>query len=191
MSWDLLDTDDPTRQPSFSLSNRLRRACWGVAYALLFRPSPRLLHGWRSLLLRAFGAKLGRGVHVYPKVVIWAPWNLTIGDQSGIGDGAICYSMGMIRIGERVVISQGAHLCAGTHDYNDPAFRLQVRPINIRDRAWICADAFVGPGVTINEGAVLGARGVAMRDIPAWTVWAGNPAVQVKARVMRGGEGGS
>ena len=183
MSSELLDTQDPATQPTFTVGNRAKRAIWNTVYAFLFRPSPRPLHGWRSFLLRQFGAKLGKGVHVYPKAVIWAPWNLEIGDYSGVGDGAICYSMGKITIGKRVVISQGAHICAGTHDYQDPTFRLLMKPIEVHDQAWICAEAFVGPGVTIGAGAVLGARGVAFKDIPAWTVWAGNPCSFVKERV--------
>src|SRR4051812_33859179 len=103
--------------PSFSLGNRLARVGWGIVYATLFQWSPRPLHAWRALLLRLFGAKLGDGCHIYPKAVIWAPWNLECADQVGIADGAIIYNQARIRLGKRVVISQGAHLCSGTHDY--------------------------------------------------------------------------
>jgi len=185
MSSDLLTVTDGNRQASFSAANRAKRALWSVVYALLFRPSPRPMHAWRSMLLRAFGASIGRDCHVYPGVAIWAPWNLDFEDLVAIGDGAILYSMGRIKVGERTVISQGAHLCAGTHDYEDPSFQLVVRPITIGRKAWICADAFVGPGVTIGDGAVLGARGVAMKNLPPWSVWSGNPAVCIKQRSVQ------
>jgi putative colanic acid biosynthesis acetyltransferase WcaF len=55
-------------------------------------------------------------------------------------------------------------------------------PIVVEDYAWVAADAFVGPGVTVHEGAILGARGVALRDLEAWHIYSGNPAHKVKAR---------
>ncbi len=168
--------------PSFSMENRVARVAWGIVWGLLGRLSPRPLHAWRRFLLRCFGAEVGRGVHVYPRVRIWAPWNLEIGDLTGIGDGAILYSQGRIVIGQRVVISQGAHLCGGTHDYNQAGFPLVPKDIHIANDVWIAAEAFVHPGVTIGEGAILGARGVAVRDLEPWTIHAGNPAKAVKRR---------
>lgn len=182
---DLREPDDPRKEATFTVSNRIKRALWGLTYFLLFRPSPKPLHGWRSFLLTAWGAKMGRGCHVYPKVQIWAPWNLDIEDEAGIGDGVNLYSMGTIRVGKRAVISQGAHLCSGTHDYCDPSFRLFALPITVGPEAWICADAFLGPGVTIGEGAVIGARAVVTHDMPAWMVCAGNPCKPLKKREMR------
>lgn len=176
---------DPAREPSFSLGNRVARALWGVVWLMLVRPSPRPFHRWRALVLRLFGARLGRNVHVYPAVRIWAPWNLVIGDHVGIGDGVTLYSMAAITIGTRAVVSQGAHLCTGTHDYEDPRFQLRALPITIGNHAWICAEAFVGPGVQVGDGAVVGARAVAFRNVPAYTVVAGNPANHVKNRRFR------
>ena len=171
--------------PSFSVGNRLARLAWGVVYATLFRWSPRPLHAWRALLLRMFGAKLGEGCHIYPKAVIWAPWNLECAEQVGVADGAIIYNQALIRLGKRVVISQGAHLCSGTHDYSDSNFPLVAYPITVGDHAWIAADAFVHPGVTIGEGAVIGARAVVTKDMPAWMVCAGHPCQPMKPRVMK------
>src|SRR4051794_39923849 len=90
--------------PSFSLKNRLARVVWGGTYVLLFRYSPKPLHAWRSFLIRLFGGKVGNGVHVYPRVKIWAPWNLDLGDECGVANEAILYSQGKITIGKRVVI---------------------------------------------------------------------------------------
>lgn len=168
---------------SFSLSNRAARVVWNLVQGTLFRWSPRPLHGWRSFLLRLFGAKVGRGAHVYAGAKIWAPWNVDIGEETGVADGATLYSQGKITLGRRVVISQGAHLCAGTHDYEKPGFPLVTAPITVGDEAWIAAEAFVHPGVTIGEGAVIGARAVVTRSQPAWMVCAGNPARPLKPRL--------
>jgi len=167
---------------SFSVGNRLARVGWGLVQATLFHWSPRPLHSWRSCLLRLFGAKVGRGVHVYPGARIWAPWNIEIGDETGVADGAILYSQGKITLGRRVVVSQGVHLCTGTHDYERRGYPLITKPITVRDAVWIAAEAFVHPGVTIGEGSVIGARSVVTKDIPAWMVCAGFPCKPLKER---------
>jgi putative colanic acid biosynthesis acetyltransferase WcaF len=162
-------------------SELLRRVLWALAKPL-FRFSPRVFFGWRRLLLRLFGARVGRAVNIYNTAVIYFPWNLEIGDWSSIGEHALVYNLGTVRIGSNCTISQRAHLCAGTHDYSDPALPLLKPPIEIGDQAWVCADAFVGPGVTIGEGAVVGARAVAVREVEPWAVVAGNPARMVARR---------
>lgn len=179
----MLVDNDPFTGPSFPLSNRIRRATWALVYALLFRPSPRPLHAWRALLLRAFGAQMGERCHVYPGAKIWAPWNLQLGRYVGIADNVVLYNMDVISIGDHAVISQGAHLCGGTHDYDSRNFQLVAKPISIGARAWICADAFIHPGITIAEGVVIGARSVVHRNISeSWTVCAGHPCVKVGDR---------
>lgn len=179
----ILQDNDPFTQPSFSWQNRLMRAVWGGVWLLLFRPSPRIAHGWRRLLLRMFGARLGVHVHVHADVKVWAPWQLHIGDRVGIGSGVTLYNMAPIFIGNRCVISQGAHLCGGSHDIDSNNFQLIAKPIVLQDDVWICADAFVGLGVTVAQGCVVGARGVVVKTIAEpWTVWAGHPAVMKKLR---------
>ena len=172
--------------PSFSMRNRLARVAWGIVYALFFRPSPRPFHTWRRWLLTLFGARIAKGCHIYPGVRIWAPWNLTCGEECGVGDGAILYSQAQITLGRRVVISQGAHLCTGTHDYESEGFELFAKPITIGDHAWLAAECFVHPGVTVGEGAVVGARSVVTCDVPAWMVCAGHPCKPIKERKLKG-----
>lgn len=172
-------------QPSFSLSNRLARVGWGIVYNLLFRPSPRPLHEWRSFLLRCFGAKIGKDCHVYPSVKIWAPWNLVLDDGASMGDDVICYSIDTVHLGKRVVISQFAHLCTGTHDYTSPNFQLYARPIHIGANGWVCANSFIGPGVSVGEGSVIGAGSVVTKSMPDWMVCAGNPCKPLKPRIMK------
>ena len=170
-------------QASFSLQNRMARALWGVVWLLLFRPSPRPLHAWRRLLLRAFGATLGAHAKVYPNVKVWAPWNLRLGSYVAIGNGVTLYNMALLTIGSQCVVSQGAHLCGGTHDVNSPNFQLQASPITLGDHVWVCAEAFVGNGVSIAEGSVIGARAVVAKSITQpWTIWAGVPAKAIGSR---------
>jgi len=157
------------------------RALWGLVQPL-FTFSPRILWGWRRSLLRLFGAKVGRGVHIFPTVRIAIPWNLDVGDEVAIGDRAIIYNLGPVRIGEQVTISQGAHLCAGTHDYTRADMLLLKLPIEIDRGAWICADAFIGPGVCVGEFAIVAARAVAVKNVPARTIVAGNPIRIVRER---------
>lgn len=175
---------DTFTDPSFSLKNRLARVIWGFTYIILFKYTPKPLHSWRSFLLRCFGAKVGKGVHVYPKVLIWAPWNIEIGDETGIANGVMLYSQGKILIGNRVVISQGSHLCTGTHDYTKMGFPLYTKPIKIGDFAWLAAEVFVHPGIEIKEGCVIGARAVITKNMPAWMVCSGNPCSAIKERIF-------
>ncbi len=179
----ILQDNDPYRGPSFSLANRLMRGLWGVVYLLLFRISPRPVHAWRVLLLRIFGAQIGRGCHIYPNVKVWAPWNLSLGNYVGVADGVTLYCMDKVSVGDFAVISQGAHLCGGTHDYNSENFQLIAKPIGIGAHAWICAEAFIHPGVVVPEGAVIGARAVVPKSLAMpWVVYAGNPCHQVATR---------
>jgi putative colanic acid biosynthesis acetyltransferase WcaF len=133
-------------------------------------------------LLLLFGASLEADVRIRRTVRIECPWNLSIGRDSAVGDHTILYCLGPVRIGNRVAISQGAHICAGTHDYRFRSMPLVRASITILDDAWICADAFVGPGVVVHEGTILGARAVAMRSLEPWSIYLGNPAVLAKQR---------
>jgi putative colanic acid biosynthesis acetyltransferase WcaF len=173
---------DPYLRPAFTLSNRVRRTVWSVCRVLLYRMSPRPLHAWRAFLLRIFGARLGPNCHFYPGSKVWAPWNLVCADQVTAGDGAEIYNPAPITFGSHVILSQDAYVCGATHDYDDPAFPLIAYAMQLEAYAWICARASVAPGVNVGEGAVLGLGSVATRDLEAWTVYAGTPAVKVKAR---------
>jgi putative colanic acid biosynthesis acetyltransferase WcaF len=157
------------------------RVLWGLA-APLFRLSPRPLWGWRRTMLRLFGAHVGRDVHVYPTARITIPWNLTLGESCAVGDHAILYALGPITLGPRATVSQHAHLCAGSHDWRDPAMPLTKPPIVLGADVWVCADAFVGPGVTVGNRAILGARAVVVRNVAPSIIVAGNPARQIGSR---------
>lgn len=157
------------------------RALWGLG-RLVFRLVPRPFFELRSRILRIFGARIGRDVHIYPSAVIYLPWLLDIGDHSAIGEDALIYNLGQVSIGSRVTISHRAHVCAGTHDYTDASLPLIRANAWIEDEAWVCADAFVGPGVRVGAGGIVAARAVAVKDVEAGTIVAGNPARFVKHR---------
>ena len=170
---------------SFSLGNRLTRVVWMAAWLVLARFTPPPFHAWRRLILRAFGARVGKGARVHASVSVWLPGNLDLGENVLIGPGARLYNQGAIAIGARTVISQRAHLCASTHDIHDPNFQLVLRPITIGAGCWVAAEAFVGPGVTMHDGAVLGARAALFDDAEADSVYSGNPAALRKPRALR------
>lgn len=171
-----------------SSSNRLLRALWGLVYAVLFRPSPRPFHAWRNLLLRLFGARIDKTARIYPKARVWAPWNLRMGAFATLGDDVDCYCVDIITIGDHAVISQYSYLCGATHDFELAKRPLVPRPITIGHSCWIAADVFVGPGVTIGEGTVVGARSSVFSDLPAWKVCVGNPAKPTRDRVIKDAE---
>ena len=133
-------------------------------------------------MLRLFGAKVGRHVHIHPSVRIFHPWEFEIGDWSSIGFDALIYNLGKIRVGQHVTISQRAHLCAGSHDFRDPRMTLLKPPIRIGANVWVSAEAFLGPGVSVGEGSVVGAGAVVTRDVEPGIVVAGNPARKVARR---------
>lgn len=183
-----MNVDVSNYQSPLTPGNKLGRLLWGIVWALLFRPSPRLLFGWRRFLLRCFGAKVGKGAHVYPSARIWAPWNLEMGDHSCLSFSTDCYSVDKITIGPHATVSQYAYLCSAGHDIADPHMKLTHAPITIGQGAWVCAGAFVSPGITIGEGAVVAARAVVVKDVEPWDVVGGNPAKFIKKRELADSE---
>ncbi len=168
--------------PSFSLRHRLVRLLWRVVWALLAAWTPPPLHRWRIFLINLFGGRVDRSCFVYGSVRIWYPPNLTMAPAATLGPGVDCYTMGPVSLGDHAVVSQGAFLCTGTHDIRHPNFQIFARPIHIGADTWIAAEAFVGPGVTVGDGAVLGARAAAFRNLDPWTVYLGNPATPISQR---------
>ena len=141
-----------------------------------------MLWGWRRFLLRLFGAKVGGQVQIHPSVRVFIPWNLEIGDWSSVGFDALIYNLGPVRIGKKVTISQRAHLCGGSHDFRDPSMPLLKSPISIGDEVWVCADAFVGPDVSIGDQAVVAARAVVVKNVGPTEIVGGNPAKLIGTR---------
>jgi len=180
----MLNIQENRKAQKYSSKELMLRVLWTLCRPL-FCCSPRVCWGWRVFLLRCFGAKVGSNVHIFPSVRIFAPWSFSIGKDSSIGFDALVYNLGEVIIGDRVTISQRAHLCAGTHDYEDPALPLLKKRIALENDVWLCADSFVGPGVRVEQGAVVAARAVVCRDVSPLSVVAGNPAAEIKSRNMK------
>jgi putative colanic acid biosynthesis acetyltransferase WcaF len=149
---------------------------WWLVQALLFRPSPQVLYGWRAFLLRLFGAKIGRGVKIRPGVKITYPWRLTVGDYVWIGDGTELYTLAEVRIGNHVALAQDIAVITGSHNFRELGFDIYAEPIVIEDECWLCAGAFIHQGVTLARGSVVGARAVVRRDTAPFSINVGLPA---------------
>lgn len=177
--------DGRGRPNPYSRAEQMRRALWHLAYWTVFRWMPRFVPGWHRTVLRAFGARVGNGVIIRPSARFECPWNVTLDDFAVVGAEVRLYALGPIHIGRHTVLSQRAHLCAGTHDYTDPCMPLIRAPIAIGNGAWICAEAFVGPHSIVGNRTVVGARAVVRGRLPDDMVCAGNPCRPLKARRMR------
>jgi putative colanic acid biosynthesis acetyltransferase WcaF len=168
------------RRPGIYL---LKRFLWASVQIPFWPKMPRRLSPLRIALLRIFGAQIARNCLV-GNVRIWVPWNLHMDEFSTIGNGAEIYNLAVVRIGANSVISQRAYLCTATHDYTKADFPLYSRPITIGASAWIAACAFIAPGINVGEGAVVGACSIVTKDVPPWTVNAGNPCRVIKPRQL-------
>ncbi|EKO36170.1 transferase hexapeptide repeat protein [SAR86 cluster bacterium SAR86E] len=171
--------------------DKIYRGIWWITYFFVFRFIPNPFHKIRIFLLRLFGASIAWNCAVYPSVSIWSPRNLTMQSGSALGPRVICYNPGNISIGKNTTVSQGCHLCSGTHDVErasirtNPFMKLVTKPIIIKDYCWITADVYIGPGVTVNDGVVVGARSVVVKSLSSWSVYAGNPVKLRKTLIKR------
>jgi putative colanic acid biosynthesis acetyltransferase WcaF len=159
--------------------HRLLRICWAVFNKFAF---PLLHNKLRILVLRLFGAKIAESCHVYGSVKVYAPWRLTLGSWVCIGPRVEIYNKADVRIGSHVVVSQDAYLCTASHDVNSLRMDLVIASVTIGSNAWLAAKSAVLPGVTVGEGAVVGACAVVAKDVPPWSVAVGNPAAVVRCR---------
>lgn len=167
---------------NFRGKSKITVQLWWIVYGLLFKPSPQFLYSWRRFLLRSFGAKIGKNVILRPSAQFTYPWKITIGDNSWIGDEVVLYSLGKITIGANSVISQRSYLCTGTHDYTKNNFPISANKIIIKDQCWLATDVFVAPGITIEEGTVVGARSSVLSNLKPFSVYVGSPAKWIKNR---------
>ena len=175
---------DKVNPNPYTRGEYVRRVLWSIVQATLFRFSPQRMHGWRRFLLRCFGAKIGPHSGLRPGAKIFHPWLFEMGDWSMLAGGVVIYNLGAVKIGDHTVLSQDVYVCAGTHDYTKPNLPLQRPPITIGSGVWIAAAAFIGPGVSVGDNTVVGARAVVMSDAEANVVVAGNPAQVIKQRPM-------
>ena len=162
-----------------------KRLAWEWVQRLLIRPSPRRAYRWRLFWLRLFGATAPATARTRPTTRVMHPWLLTLGEHASLGDHVFAYNLGPLRIGDHTLVSQDVNLCGGTHDYTISNLPLIRSEITIGSGVWVCAEAFIGPGVTIHDNALVAARSVVVKDVPVNAIVAGNPARVVKQRVIR------
>lgn len=166
-----------------SFRNKFLRLIWNLVWVIMFRPFPtKIFNFWRLFLLRLFGAKVHKNSGVYASCKIWAPWNLELEENAWLGPSVNCYNPGKVKLEKNATVSQNTHLCSASHDITNSKTPLITAPIIIKSQSWIAADAFVGMGVTIGEGAVVGARSAVFKDVESWTVVGGNPIKFIKKR---------
>jgi putative colanic acid biosynthesis acetyltransferase WcaF len=171
------------KRSHLSFTNKVSRLVWQAFYLLAFRPTPIFLHSWRTFLLRMFGANLGSGVHVYPSAKIWAPWNLVMGAGSCLASNVDCYNVATVTLGEGATVSQYSYLCTASRDYQDPSLPLLTAPITLGAKAWVAADVYIGPGVTVGQGSIVAARTSLFNDVPARVIVRQKVERITKARV--------
>jgi len=170
---------------SATRKEKVLRALWSLFQLPFARWMPKQTSPLRVALLKLFGAKLAAHVEIGAGVQVWVPWNLTMGEYSSIGFGAEIYNFAAVVIGRHVVISQYNYVCTSTHDYTHPYFPLVSKPITIGSQAWVASGCLLSPGITIGEGAVIGARSLVTKSMPPWMVCAGSPCKPIKERLIQ------
>lgn len=166
--------------------NKLKRFVWYMVNVWFIKCHWMPVSKVKVMLLKAFGAKIGNGVVIKPGVNVKYPWRLTVGDNAWIGENVWIDNLGNVEIGANAVVSQGAMLLCGNHNYKRPAFDLMVGDIHIEDGAWVGAQCTVCPGVTLHSHAILTVGSIATHDCEAYCIYQGNPAVLVKTRIIEG-----
>lgn len=162
------------------------RMLWNILWPLTTWFLPRSLGmGWKRSLLRMFGANVHPTAQVYSSARIYYPANLTMEAYSCLADGVECYNVAPVTVGAHSTISQGTLLCTASHDITDSHHRLVTAPIMIEDQVWIGARAYIGMGVVVRQGAVVGATASVYKTVEPWTVVGGNPARFIKKREIR------
>lgn len=174
---------DLARASPYSRDEYMRKALWRLVQATVFRVSPAR---WRAKWLRLFGAEVHPTANIKGSVRVHHPWLLRVGEQSSLGENVEVYNLGPIVIGDQTAISQNVHLCAGTHDWKNPAMPLVRAGITIGSGTWICADAFIGPDVRVGHNSIVAARAVVVKDVGDRVIVGGNPARVIGARETPG-----
>lgn len=170
---------------TLSRGHQIKRLIWGIVWTVFTKPFPRRsANAWKIFLLRLFGAKVHSKAVVYSSVKVYAPWNLEMHAYSCLAPEVDCYNVAKITLGANTTVSQKTYLCTASHDITKPHNPLITAPIIIKDQVWVAADAFVGMGVTIEQGAVVGARAAVFKNVEAWSIVGGNPAKFIKKRKL-------
>lgn len=178
MKTDLSSYNNSWYQPG----SKIKRLLWYVISLIFFQGSWNVSSSLKVFWLRVFGATLGSGIVIKPKVIIKYPWKLSIGNNCWIGEGVWIDNLDQVTLDDNVCISQGALLLCGNHNYKSSTFDLMIAPIYLKEGSWVGAKCSVAPGVTFESHAVLSLGSVAIQNLEAYSIYKGNPAVKVKSR---------
>lgn len=175
------------RERNLPFTEKVYRAIWRFIWLILASWTPNKLHMWRIFILKIFGAKVEYTCSIYPSVKIWSPKNLVMQKYSALAPGVDCYNVAKVNIGSYATISQRTYICTASHDYkqaevNNNLMPLVIAEINIKDFAWIAAECFIAPGITIGKGSVAVARSVVTKNLENSGVYGGNPAKKISNR---------
>ena len=169
---------------SFRGKSKIAVQLWWIVQGTIFAWSPQFLYGWRSFLLRLFGARIGKQVKIRSTVRITYPWKVSVGDYSWVGEDSVLYSLGNITIGRHVAIAHKVYVNTGGHVYDRKTFDIFEKPVVIEDECWLTNDVYVAPGVTIGKGTIISARSSVLKDMPAGKICVGTPAKPIKDRPL-------
>lgn len=162
---------------------------WYLAKLTFIQSSVPWPNAFKAVVLRVFGARVGRGLYLRPGVNIHFPWRLSVGDNVWIGDRCTILNLEPVVLADNVALAHEVYLAAAGHDVSSPTFAYANRPITVRSGAWIATRAYVGPGVTIGEHAVVAAAAAVVKDVDDWSIVAGVPARVIGRRRLDGGPG--
>jgi putative colanic acid biosynthesis acetyltransferase WcaF len=177
-----IDLREGRRVSPWSFTYRVRMLLWEFCWSIFCSWTPKPLNRWRLIWLRFFGAKLHGIPFVHQKAIVDMPWNLTMFHRSTLGNAAHIYSQGPITIHEFATVAQEAYLCTGYHDFELKSTPLHTKPIVVEKWAFVGGRAWVGPGVTIGEGCIIGAMSLVTKSTKPWMVYAGIPARELRPR---------
>jgi putative colanic acid biosynthesis acetyltransferase WcaF len=177
--------DDVNFKSPYSKTDLIKRIIWQLVWNVFARPFPKnTFRYWKVFLLNIFNAKIHRTATIYSSAKIFMPWNLEMDEYSCLASDVDCYNAAKVKIGKHVTVSQYSYLCTASHDIQSKSHILFSKPISLNDFSWVAAKAFIGPGVTIGTGAVVGATASVFKDVEEWTVVGGNPAKPIKKRII-------
>lgn len=169
----------------YSKKIKLKRIIWNIIWGCFAKPIPyAIARKWKLFLINLFGGHVKYTCVIYSSAKIFMPWNLYMDDYATIASNVDVYNAAPIYIGKYAIVSQYAYLCTATHDVKDKDFLLFSRPIHLGDNSWVAARSYVGPGVSVGEGAVVGATASVYKDIEAWSIVGGNPAKFIHKRTI-------
>ncbi len=179
------------RNDKFDPRNGFDRGCgliafmlWHLVKAIVFMSSIPYPVRLKVLLLRLFGARVGRGVVIRPRVNIHLPWRLTVGNYCWIGEDTGILNMAPVVLKDNVAIAHRVYIATGNHNFKDSKMSYLNAPTTIERGVWIASCVFVGPGVVVGEHCVLCAAAVVTRSTEPWAIMRGNPAQRVGTRVL-------